>query len=135
MKKVQARLEAKAREREELLEQAGAVGHLEDMNLIDLLQALGPSQKTAKVTVNSGRDSLVIFLKQGAIMNAETANCSGPEAVYEGIAWKKGSWTIQPVDPETLPPQNTYYSNESLLMEGCRLLDEKLNNSARIRTK
>ena len=124
MKKIQMRIEAKAKERDEILHQQGAVGHLEDMNLIDLLQALGPSRKTAKLTVASGNHKLTIFLNQGDIVYAEADGTVGPEAVYAGIAWNKGTWKIQTVRAETLPEPNTFYSNESILMEGCRLMDE-----------
>jgi DNA-binding response OmpR family regulator len=124
MKKIQARIEAKAKEREEVVQQSGAVGHLEDMNLIDLLQALGPSRKTAKLVINAGQKKLVIFLNQGDIIYAESGEKTGAEAVYEGISWTSGTWNIQPVTPQNLPEPNNFYSNESIMMEGCRLLDE-----------
>jgi DNA-binding response OmpR family regulator len=124
MKKIQARIEAKAKEREEVVQQSGAVGHLEDMNLIDLLQALGPSRKTAKLIINAGQKKLVVFLNQGDIIYAESGEKTGAEAVYEGISWTSGTWNIQPVTPQNLPEPNNFYSNESIMMEGCRLLDE-----------
>ena len=124
MKKIQARIEAKAKEREEVVQQSGAVGHLEDMNLIDLLQALGPSRKTAKLTINASGQKLTIYLNQGDIIFAECGDKVGAEAVYEGIAWTSGTWNIQPITPQNLPEQNNFYSNESIMMEGCRLLDE-----------
>jgi DNA-binding response OmpR family regulator len=124
MKKIQSRIEAKAKEREELMRQSGAVGHLDDMNLIDLLQALGPSRKTVKLTVTSGRDQLEIYLNQGEIHHAKGMGLSGPEAIEQAIAWSTGTWTIQQVTAENLPPKNTHDSVESILMEGCRKLDE-----------
>ncbi len=124
MKKIRARIETKAREREELVQQSGAVGHLEEMNLIDLIQALGPSRKTARLTINSGSEKLVIYLCQGSITFAESGSLHGPEAFYKGISWSSGTWTIQTVTLDQLPPANTFSSNESMLMEGCRLLDE-----------
>ncbi len=133
MKKIQARIENKAREREELIRQSGAVGHLDDMNLIDLLQALGPSRKTVKLTLTSGRDELLIYLNQGEIYHAAGLGKVGPDAVYEAIAWSTGTWNIQPVTVESMPEQNSFYSNESILMEGCRLLDER-GKSAHLQT-
>ncbi len=124
MKKIRARIEAKAKEREEIVQQSGAVGHLEEMNLIDLIQALGPSRKTARLTVNSASGKLVLYLCQGAITFAECGTKQGPDAFYEAIAWTQGTWTIQTISIDQLPPSNTFYSNESLMMEGCRLLDE-----------
>ncbi len=124
MKKIQSRIEAKAREREELMRQSGAVGHLEDMSLIDLLQALGPSRKTVKLTITSGRDQLEIFLNQGEIHHAKGMGFTGAEAVEQAIPWSTGTWSIQSVTPENLPPKNAFDSIESILMEGCRKLDE-----------
>jgi hypothetical protein len=48
---------------------------------------------------------------------------SGPEAVYRVIAWEdQGEFTVH---TETeLPDPNIRSSNESILMEGCRILDE-----------
>lgn len=128
MKKIQARIETKAKEREDMLQQPGAVGHLADMNLIDLLQALGPSRKTAKLTVGSEGHRLTIYLNSGEIMFAEADGVQGPEAVYAGIAWTQGTWKIQSVAVESLPEPNTFHTNESILMEGCRLLDEKVRS-------
>lgn len=125
MRKIQARIEQKAREREDLLRQAGAMGHLEDMNLIDLLQALGPSRKTVKLTVTSGRQELVLYLLDGAIVFAQGNGKVGPEAVYEAVGWSSGSWNVQPVALGNLPAPNTFDPNETLLMEGCRRLDEQ----------
>ncbi|MEW6050720.1 MAG: DUF4388 domain-containing protein [Candidatus Zixiibacteriota bacterium] len=124
MKKIQARIEAKAKDREELIRKSGAVGHLEDMNLIDLLQALGPSRKTCKLTLTSGRDELLVYLNTGEIHFAQGMGKIGPEAIYRALTWATGTWNIQPVGTDALPPQNTWDSVESILMEGCRQLDE-----------
>ncbi|PWB69958.1 hypothetical protein C3F09_09845, partial [candidate division GN15 bacterium] len=124
MKKIQARIEEKARERTELVQQQGASGSLADMSLIDLLQALGPSRKTVKLTVTSDRQKLTLFLDQGSIVHAESGGLTGPEAVYAALGWTKGHWKTQSVLPESIPEPNTFSPNESILMEGCRRLDE-----------
>ena len=106
-------------------EENGARGRLEDMNLIDLLQAMGPSRKTVRIAVNSGERELVIYLDEGAIVYARCEEYEGAEAVYEGLSWKDGTWSAQPVSAASIPEPNNDYSNESILMEGCRLLDER----------
>ena len=50
----------------------------------------------------------------------------GSEAIYDGLSWAAGSWTIEPIAPDELPEPNVTDSNESILMEGCRLLDERV---------
>jgi hypothetical protein len=47
----------------------GARGRLADMNLIDLLQALGPGLKTVEITAQSNQpniSNLIIYLDRGA---------------------------------------------------------------------
>jgi hypothetical protein len=97
------------------------------MNLIDLIQAMGPSNKTARITVCAdGKDSdLVIYLNRGMIWNASYKAMSGAEAVYEGLGWSNGNWSIESLDESELPEANNKLTNESILMEGCRLIDEK----------
>jgi len=109
-------------------EPLGARGSLAEMNLIDLLQAMGPSRKTARITVNPGRKnsgSLIIFLDQGTIVFAMLRHITGAEAVYEGLTWTDGTWTAEAIEQDDLPEPNNHLSNESILMEGCRLMDER----------
>lgn len=105
----------------------GTQGRLADMNLIDLLQALGPSRKTVRliVTPDEGEDKLIVFLTQGTITFAQYGPALGAEAVYPALGWTDGSWWVQPWDESDLPEPNNDQSNESIMMEGCRLIDEK----------
>lgn len=130
IRKLQARLGSHAQSSDDANGQAnGAHGRLADMNLIDLIQALGPGRKTVRITVQCHKlDTLPlsIYLNQGAITHAKSGELSGAEAVYEGLTWADGTWMIEPVAPEDIPEQNNHLSNEGILMEGCRLLDEKI---------
>jgi len=108
---------------------SGAQGRLLDMSLIDLIQALGPGQKTAKLTIHpnvSEDKNLTIYLNQGAIIFAKFEELTGPQAVYEGLTWIDGTWEIEPITVNDMPEPNIQISNESILMEGCQLMDEKL---------
>ncbi len=129
LRKLAARI---ASEREAATQQAGstagASGRLTDMNLIDLVQALGPGQKTVRITVrNNGYEAppMTMYLREGSIVFAELGALSGPEAIYECLSWSTGAWSVEPVAPDDIPPSNSDESNESILMEGCRLLDER----------
>jgi DNA-binding response OmpR family regulator len=111
------------------IQTAGARGRLADMNLIDLIQALGPGRKTVRITIQAdqpGCPTLTIYLDNGRIIQAELQNLVGAEAVYEGLTWADGSWLVEPMTADDLPEPNTQESNESLLMEGCRRLDERI---------
>jgi len=130
IQKIQTAIQSKLKERQNSEDQAGASGRLADMNLIDLLQALGPSRKTARITVVSAEnaeDRLTLYLDQGAIIFAEFGGKKGAEAVYHTLGWTDGRWTVEPVTRTSLPSPNNELSNESILMEGCRLIDEKVH--------
>lgn len=109
--------------------QSGTRGRLADMNLIDLLQALGPSRRTVRITVSPAGEEpelLTVFLLAGDIRFAQCNALVGPPAVYHGITWSDGTWLVESVDEASIPPRNNQLPNESVLMEGCRLLDEQL---------
>ena len=105
----------------------GTQGRLTDMNLFDLLQALGLGRKTVKITIspnNAQAGRLVLYLTQGSITFAKTEQRTGASAVHEALSWAGGTWKVEPVAPEDLPAPNNKLSNESILMEWCRLQDE-----------
>ncbi len=107
---------------------AGSHGRIADLNLIDLLQALGPSRRTVKITVTSPSDGreLIMYLANGNISYARLGDLEGAQAVYEAITWAEGSWSVQPVSTDELPPANNSRRNEDILLEGCRLMDERV---------
>ncbi len=110
---------------------SGTQGHLHEMNLIDLIQALGPGRKTVKITVRpdeSVNTELILFLKEGQITYASIDDIKGHDAVYEGLCWENGDWVIESVGYAQIPEPNIFEPNESLLMEGCRLIDERLKS-------
>lgn len=126
MKKIQTRLSEKAAGNGNgSMDANGAHGRLEDMNLIDLIQAMGPSRKTVRMVITSDGKDLVIYLDEGAIVYAKCQERTGAEAVYEALTWKDGNWSVQPVSRTSIPEHNNDLSNESILMEGCRLIDER----------
>lgn len=121
MRKLRDRAEKKATESTDTSTGASD-GTLEEMNLIDLLQSLGPSGKTAKIRVISRGVELVLYFSDGKLVHAEGSGRAGAEAVYEGISWTVGKWYVWPINEEDLPESNIADSNEAVLMEGCRRL-------------
>ncbi len=129
MHKVQERIQQERRDSDTGKLSTGSQGRLADMNVIDLLQALGPSRKSVRITIIPSGDAkrkLVMYLDHGRITFAQLEEKIGAEAVYEGIAWADGAWTVEPISADELPPPNNDLPNESILMEGCRLLDERV---------
>ncbi len=107
-------------------EESAAHGKLSNLNLIDLIQALGPGRKTSLIKLRQDGEEILIYLVDGAIVHASGRNIFGPEAIFEGICWLSGSFTVTNIAPQDAPPPNVDLPNESVLMEGCRIMDERL---------
>ncbi len=99
-------------------------GNIEDMNLVDLIQAMGPGGRTAKIRVMSTQGKLTVCLDRGRIIYAESDDKTGAEAVYDAVMWRTGKWVVQTLKEDELPEPNNDSANEAILMEGCRRLDE-----------
>lgn len=100
-------------------------GNLEDMSLIELLQVMAPNGTTARIKVTSENGKLTLCMDKGKIIFAQGDHAVGPEAIYEGVTWQSGKWVIQPVSEDELPEPNSHTTLETILIEGCRRLDEK----------
>lgn len=108
--------------------ESGSRGNLSDFSIIDLLQALGPSQRTTKITVtpeSGSSDSLLMYLCRGQITYAKLGGLLAERAIYQALTWETGTWVSEPVTEKDLPEPNNTLPNEFILMEGCRLIDER----------
>jgi DNA-binding response OmpR family regulator len=92
----------------------------------DLLQALSQSQKSVCIRLaRSNGETAVIHLDHGRLAHAKGDNLQGAEAIYRVIAWgDDGHYSVE--SATEFPTVNVSQPLESLLMEGCRLLDESL---------
>jgi len=129
LRKLEIKISARAETAAEIADGASrSLGHLADMNLVDLLQILGRCRKTVRVTVQPNEPDtgiLGLYLNHGQITFAEFKDLTGPEAVYEALTWTDGTWTVESVATEEFPPPNNHLPNESILTQGCLLLDKK----------
>ncbi len=131
LRKVQARAELLDSQLISAAQQSSdSHGRLSDMNVVDLLQALGPSRRTVRMTATESDEGkkLIMYLDQGAISYAEQGELLGAPAVQEAICWSEGSWVVEPVSPDKLPEPNNHTPNEAILLEGCRLMDERVRS-------
>lgn len=90
----------------------------------DLLQALSQSQKSVRISlIRSNGEQAVIYLTQGNLVNASSGKLQGSDAICRVITWEEdGEYTVEPADD--FPAANISLPLESILMEGCRILDE-----------
>ncbi len=128
--RIRQRLDEERQNRVTLMQDLGTHGTLEDMNIIDLIQALGMSKKTACLSVSAEGHNLAVFLNKGNIIYAECDDLFGADAVYKSIVWQKGIWCIEPIAEGDLPEPNISLPNDTILLEGCRLHDEQNHNGA-----
>jgi type IV pilus assembly protein PilB len=92
-------------------------------SFIDLFQALGQSLKSIHISLAGNSEKAEIYMKGGRPIFAKCGNLKGVEAIYRIIAWQEdGSFVVDP--EKDFPEPNIEVSVESILMEGCRLLDE-----------
>lgn len=104
-------------------------GRLEDLSVVDLLQALDLSRKSCGVAV-TGRplgatappQSALLLLVDGQVKDAQLGEATGDEVVYTALGWGEGEFSI---DFNRRPDATTVKnSTQGLLMEGLRRLDE-----------
>jgi DNA-binding response OmpR family regulator len=103
---------------------SGASGKLSNMNLVDILEAMTPGQKTAHISVRSKEHDQILemYIKDGRIIYAALGDLKGPDAIYRAVNWADGIWTMEPAREDELPEPNNQLSNESILEESSRLL-------------
>ncbi|NNF26578.1 MAG: DUF4388 domain-containing protein, partial [Gemmatimonadetes bacterium] len=72
-----------------------------------------------------------LFMDEGRLIHAELGETEGDHVVYEVVGWEdEGEFAVHP--NEEAPKSTIASSNESLLMEGCRLLDERKREEAAV---
>ena len=97
-------------------------GDLAEMGLVDLLQVLAASGKTARVRIHGpGGEPGEMSLEGGRLVDARQKDLVGLDAFNAILVRMTGRFTV-----ETRPPENRTIDApiESLLLEACRLLDE-----------
>jgi tetratricopeptide (TPR) repeat protein/CheY-like chemotaxis protein len=121
--RVKILLEKKEKERLELPSTGiKFTGNLADMGAVDLIQTLELGNKSGEVHFVNGKNRGSIYLKKGKIIDAEQANLRGQSAVYRLLNWTEGTFKIDFKEIEREDKIGS--SNQSLIMEGMRRIDE-----------
>lgn len=119
-------IDARSRVRSALQSRGGDFSASFDaFSFLDLTQALAHGLKSVRIELSrqSDGDSAVLFLERGRPVHARCGSTVGPEAVYRILTWEEdGEFSVHP--ESDFPEPTIHESMESLLMEGCRLLDE-----------
>lgn len=133
--KIRRALEAKERESRQrlaVLQDMGTHGSLSDMNIIDLLQAMGPTAKTFRISVSAHGEQLTVYLSKNQLIYAECDDKLGEEAIFESINWERGIWSVDPINEEEVPAPNIHRSIDSILIQGCCKVDQEHKDDPQI---
>jgi len=124
MEQILAARERESLERLKVFQDMGTHGSLEHMNVIDLLQAVRPGEKSAHISVTARGQQLTMYLDHGQLLYAECEGKTGAEAIFDALAWDTGIWSVDHIERSELPEPNNERSIDSILIEGCTFIDE-----------
>jgi DNA-binding response OmpR family regulator len=105
----------------------GMVGKLSDLSIIEVIQLLGMNKKNGTLRVSKDEALGQIYFSNGQIVHSEFKDLRGEEAVYSLSEWTTGVFKFEPVEVNV--EQTIQTSTMNIIMECCRLLDEKQSNS------
>lgn len=90
--------------------------------LPDLVQIYTLSMATGALSIRRGSDAGTIWFERGEIVHAECGALVGELAVYELLAWQSGAFSLAAGAQTQARTIDAKW--QTLLLEGCRLLDE-----------
>ncbi len=99
-------------------------GLLEMISLPNIIQALETERRTGTLRVTSGGHRGEILFVEGRIASATEGPRQGEAAVYRMLTWGEGEFTLEPASGTAPLEALLTKSNQSLLLEGARRLDE-----------
>jgi len=97
-------------------------GRLSEALLIDIIRSLENRSANGAIELYRENRSGTIWLEEGTIIDAQTGSLLGNEAIYRLLLWRTGKFLIR-FFPVSRPPR-IHKSNEELIYEGLRRLDE-----------
>ena len=98
-------------------------GFITGVSLGSFLQVLELDKKTCTLTVRSGRNQGIMFVKNGELMDANSNDLSGVDAAFEIISWKNVEIIL--TNSCDITEQNISGSLGYILLEGSRRQDER----------
>ena len=113
----------KLSELQETLVQPAFAGELAHLCPVELFQMLEIGYKTGILTLSTSGGEGSYTIISGQVSNAKFKEKRAEEAVYEVLKYNEGTFAFTPQEVTIKEPEITAYTT-SLLMEGCRLLDE-----------
>jgi len=121
--RVEMALERRERQRlKQGPEQRRFYGELEQMSVTDLLQAMEMGKKSGRLVIQGDGIIGQMVFTGGRVIDANTGEIRGEEAVYRILGWDRGAFEIHFGAQDG--PNTIDQTTEALLMEGMRRLDQ-----------
>ena len=99
-------------------------GQLQAMNLLSLVQLFEGERRTARLLLTRDADRGEVVFLEGTITEAVHGHRRGEAAVYQLLTWTEGTFRMAPPEGSAQKGGRVKLSNQTLLMEGVRRLDE-----------
>ena len=106
----------------------GGFRGMQSKSLVDLIQLECLSRSSSVLHVSQGALHGKIWVQNGEIIDAMTAQMVGEDAFKEILSWKSGNFEILP--PDTDHPRVITSSYQGLLLDSAQALDEWRGQSA-----
>jgi CheY-like chemotaxis protein len=102
--------------------QEGGFRGMQSKSLVDLIQLECLSRSSSVLRITHGALDGKIWLQDGDIIDATTANLVGEDAFREILSWKSGNFELLPSDPDRT--RTITNSSQGLLLDSVQAIDE-----------
>ncbi len=100
----------------------GFSGNLQELSIVELVQMYNLNKKSGILHIDGSIPGKMV-IRDGHLVYAKTEQREGDQAVYEMVAMKEGTFRFESEVSDE--PANIKSSTMNVLMEACRLVDEK----------
>jgi DNA-binding response OmpR family regulator len=100
----------------------GFEGNLADLSLAEVIQLLSLNQRSGTLLIDAGEKGKIVF-QNGQMIFGEYGSTTGEDAIYKVVPQTKGRFRFEPGEKKA--PRNIQGSTMNVLIEACRLSDEK----------
>lgn len=107
---------------------AGMEGQIEVVGAPGVLQVCHLTRLTGTLSAIDGDRRADVRFREGEIVDAQSEETWGEDAVFAFLAWTQGRFHFHPGDPGEGVPLGESFSQ--MILEGCRRLDEKRGGNA-----
>jgi hypothetical protein len=106
----------------------GFQGDLRALSVIEIVQTINLAGRTARVVLRTSSGTGEMWFENGSITHAFTESLFGELAVYAMIEWTSGRFLVE--YGRVCGSRSVTGDTRQLLLDGCRLIDERSSASA-----